>query len=106
MHLRGVLMIWPLWPVGCQSGNCTITAAAFRNYNKPMAELAQVDLVGVGLNATDTVIPLDSYPERGAKVEYSGRSVLLGGQVASAVVACQSWGLSTRYVGKLGDDEA
>lgn len=71
-----------------------------------MAELAQVDLVGVGLNATDTVIPLDSYPERGAKVEYSGRSVLLGGQVASAVVACQSWGLSTRYVGKLGDDEA
>jgi sulfofructose kinase len=29
-----------------------------------------------------------------------------GGQVASAVVACQTWGLSTRYVGKLGDDHA
>jgi sulfofructose kinase len=68
--------------------------------------MAQVDMVGVGLNATDTVIPLDAYPERGAKVEYSGRSILLGGQVASAVIACQSWGLSTRYVGKLGDDEA
>jgi sugar/nucleoside kinase (ribokinase family) len=29
-----------------------------------------------------------------------------GGQVATAVIACQTWGLSTRYVGKLGDDEA
>ncbi len=29
-----------------------------------------------------------------------------GGQVATAVVACQSWGMSTRYVGKLGDDDA
>jgi sugar/nucleoside kinase (ribokinase family) len=29
-----------------------------------------------------------------------------GGQTASAVVACQCWGLSTRYVGRLGDDDA
>ena len=29
-----------------------------------------------------------------------------GGQAATTVVACQSWGLSTRYVGKLGDDHA
>jgi sulfofructose kinase len=29
-----------------------------------------------------------------------------GGQVATAVVACQTWGLRTRYVGKLGDDDA
>ena len=29
-----------------------------------------------------------------------------GGQVATAVVACQTWGLSTRYVGKLGEDDA
>ena len=29
-----------------------------------------------------------------------------GGQVATTVVACQSWGLRTRYVGKLGDDDA
>lgn len=31
---------------------------------------------------------------------------MLGGQVASTVVACQKWGLRTRYVGKLGDDDA
>jgi sulfofructose kinase len=65
-----------------------------------------VDLVGVGLNATDTLIPLAEYPARGSKVEYSSVSVMPGGQTATAVVACQTWGLSTRYVGKLGDDDA
>jgi sulfofructose kinase len=72
----------------------------------PMTELSLVDLVGVGLNATDTLISLPSYPERGSKVEYSHASILPGGQTASAVVACQTWGLTTRYVGKLGDDDA
>ena len=67
---------------------------------------ARVDLVGVGLNATDTVIPLKTFPERGSKIEYSSATVLPGGQVATAVVACQRWGLRTRYVGKLGDDDA
>ncbi len=67
---------------------------------------AQVDLVGVGLNATDTVIPLTEFPACGSKVAYTSESVMPGGQVASTVVACQIWGLRTRYVGKLGDDEA
>jgi sulfofructose kinase len=71
-----------------------------------MTEPSLVDLVGVGLNATDTLIPLAKYPERGSKVEYSQASLLPGGQTASAVVACQTWGLTTRYVGKLGDDDA
>jgi sugar/nucleoside kinase (ribokinase family) len=71
-----------------------------------MTEIHKVDMVGVGLNATDTVIPLATYPERGAKVEYCERSIVPGGQVATTVVACQTWGLRTRYVGKLGDDEA
>jgi sugar/nucleoside kinase (ribokinase family) len=39
-------------------------------------------------------------------MEYSNASVLPGGQVATTVVACQTWGLRTRYVGKLGDDHA
>ncbi len=71
-----------------------------------MSEPQQVDLVGVGLNATDTLITLSSYPERGSKIEYSTRTVLPGGQAATTVVACQTWGLSTRYVGKLGEDDA
>ena len=71
-----------------------------------MPNIPTVDLVGVGLNATDTVIPLDSYPARGSKTEYSTVTTLPGGQVATTVVACQLWGLRTRYVGKLGDDLA
>jgi sulfofructose kinase len=67
---------------------------------------SKVDLVGVGLNATDTLIALESYPERGSKIEYSAARVLPGGQVATTVVACQHWGMSTRYVGILGDDSA
>ena len=65
-----------------------------------------VDLVGVGLNATDTLIPLGSFPARGSKVEYNNATVMPGGQAATTVIACQSWGLRTRYVGKLGDDDA
>ncbi len=71
-----------------------------------MTAPSRVDVVGVGLNATDTLIPLSTYPERGSKVEYNAASVMPGGQAASTVVACQCWGLSTRYVGRLGDDDA
>ena len=67
---------------------------------------SKVDLVGVGLNAIDTLIPLDHFPARGSKTEYCDAKVMLGGQVATTVIACQTWGLKTRYVGKLGDDEA
>ncbi len=71
-----------------------------------MTKPSKVDLVGVGLNATDTLIALAEYPVRGSKVEYRSANVLPGGQVATAVVACQHWGMSTRYVGILGDDAA
>jgi len=66
----------------------------------------KVDLVGVGLNAIDTLIPLHQFPARGSKLEFRSANVLLGGQVATAVIACQTWGLRTRYVGKIGDDGA
>ncbi len=71
-----------------------------------MSNFPRVDLVGVGLNATDTLITLPSFPIPGSKVEYRDPKILPGGQVATTVIACQQWGLSTRYVGKLGDDDA
>jgi sulfofructose kinase len=71
-----------------------------------MTKPFKVDLAGVGLNATDTLIALAAYPERGSKIQYSSATVLPGGQVATAVVACQRWGMATRYVGILGDDAA
>jgi sulfofructose kinase len=69
-----------------------------------MTSLPRVDLVGVGLNAVDTLIPLPHYPALGSKVEFRSANILPGGQVASAVIACQQWGLRTRYVGKVGED--
>jgi sulfofructose kinase len=72
----------------------------------PQVDVALVDVVGVGLNATDTLIPLHEFPARGSKVEFESATILPGGQVASAMVACQSWGLRTRYIGKFGDDYA
>ena len=71
-----------------------------------MTQLPKVDLVGVGLNATDTILKLSEFPECGSKVEYDSEMIMPGGQVATTVVACQTWGLDTRYVGKLGDDDA
>jgi sugar/nucleoside kinase (ribokinase family) len=66
--------------------------------------IPQVDLTGVGINATDTIIRLPHFPAFNTKVEFRVSEVLPGGQVASAVVACSQWGLKTRYVGKIGDD--
>ncbi len=67
--------------------------------------IQRVDVVGVGVNAVDTLIRLPRFPASDSKVEFSESSVMPGGQVASAMIACQKWGLSTRYVGKVGDDE-
>ncbi len=71
-----------------------------------MTHSTKLDVVGVGLNATDTLIPVAHYPARGSKVEFRSAKVLPGGQVATAMMACQQWGLGTRYVGKVGDDSA
>ncbi len=59
-----------------------------------------VDVVGVGVNAVDTLIQLPRFPAPDSKLEFSESAVMPGGQVASAMIACQRWGLQTRYVGK------
>jgi sulfofructose kinase len=63
-----------------------------------------MDVVGVGVNAVDTLIHLPRFPTSDSKLEFSSSSVMPGGQVASAMIACQKWGLKARYVGKIGDD--
>jgi sulfofructose kinase len=63
------------------------------------------DVVGVGLNATDTLILLPSFPAYGGKVPFEREVVSPGGQVASAMVTCARLGLRAKYIGTLGDDE-
>ena len=70
------------------------------------ARLLQVDICGVGLNATDTILELPHFPAADSKLSCNSVSVMPGGQVASALVACRRWGLTARYVGSVGDDAA
>lgn len=64
------------------------------------------DILGIGENATDTVFQLARFPAPGYKAEILSTQILLGGQVATAMIACRRWGLRTHYVGCVGDDHA
>ncbi len=66
--------------------------------------MPEFDVVGVGLNATDTLILLPQFPPYGGKVPFTEEILSPGGQVASALVACARLGLRTKYVGTVGDD--
>jgi sulfofructose kinase len=63
------------------------------------------DVVGVGLNATDTLILLPHFPAYAGKVPFEEDVLSPGGQVASAMVACARLGLRVKYIGTVGDDE-
>jgi sulfofructose kinase len=64
----------------------------------------EFDVVGVGLNATDTLILLDHFPPYAGKVPFSQEILSPGGQVASAMVVCAALGLRVKYIGTVGDD--
>ena len=65
----------------------------------------QFDVVGVGLNATDTMLKVPHFPAFGGKVPFHGEEYSVGGQVATAIVACARLGLRAKYIGTIGDDE-
>jgi sulfofructose kinase len=64
-----------------------------------------IDLVGVGLNATDTLLLVSKYPALGGKIAFEQEILSPGGQVASALATCGKLGLRTKYIGAVGDDE-
>jgi sulfofructose kinase len=63
------------------------------------------DVVGVGLNATDTVLTVPRFPAYGGKVPFTKEFYSVGGQVATAMVTCSRLGLRAKYIGTVGDDE-
>jgi sulfofructose kinase len=67
--------------------------------------MPEFDVVGVGLNATDTVLLVSHFPAYGGKVPFHDEFLSPGGQVASAMVACSRLGLRAKYIGTVGDDE-
>ena len=67
--------------------------------------MPEFDVVGVGLNATDTLILVSKFPAYAGKVPFTQEILSPGGQVASAMVACAELGLRVKYIGTVGDDE-
>jgi sulfofructose kinase len=65
----------------------------------------QFDLVGVGLNATDTLLIVSHFPAYAGKVPFEAEVLSPGGQVASALVTVAKLGLRVKYIGTVGDDE-
>ena len=65
---------------------------------------SKVDVVGLGLNATDTVMTVRKFPALGGKERVVASSMQAGGQMATALVTCRRLGLNVRYIGKVGDD--
>ena len=64
------------------------------------------DVVGVGLNATDTVLMVPRVPGYGGKAPFTREFYSVGGQeFATAMVTCARLGLRTKYIGAVGDDE-
>jgi sugar/nucleoside kinase (ribokinase family) len=70
--------------------------------------MLRVDVLGIGENSLDEVYRLPSLPQPGtatAKMQVRARTRVPGGQVATAIAACATWGLRTAYLGVFGDDE-
>src|SRR5215467_6289405 len=64
------------------------------------------DAVALGLNAVDHLIVVPRYPEFNTKTRFLSHTVAAGGQAATAMVALARLGLRTRYIGKVGSDDA
>lgn len=63
------------------------------------------DVVGLGENSVDDVYRLPGPPPSRGKMPITGRRIMPGGQVATALGCCASLGLRTAYLGTFGDDD-
>jgi len=63
------------------------------------------DVVGMGLNSVDFLTVVPEFPAPNSKMKMLDFSKQGGGQVATALVALNRWGVKTKYIGKVGADE-
>ena len=72
-----------------------------------MSRSKRWDVVGVGCNSVDYVYRVAALPEADsptAKQRLSGHATMCGGQTATALAACASFGLKPTYLGAIGAD--
>lgn len=62
-------------------------------------------VVGFGLNSVDHICLVKHHPRLDSKQRLLAYDVQPGGQVPTALVALQRWGLRTAYAGAFGDDD-
>src|ERR1035437_1117943 len=65
--------------------------------------MPEFDVVGLGLNATDTLLIVPHFPAYAGKVPLEEEHLSPGAQGATALVACPRLGLRTKYIGAVGD---
>jgi sulfofructose kinase len=73
-------------------------------FNLPLQD-KPFDVVGMGLNSVDFLTVVPEFPTPNSKMEMLQFSKQGGGQVATAMVALSRWGVKTKYIGKIGEDE-
>jgi sulfofructose kinase len=59
----------------------------------------------MGLNSVDFLCLVPEFPSLNSKMKIQRFSKQGGGQVATAMVALSRWGVKTKYIGKVGEDE-
>jgi sulfofructose kinase len=64
-----------------------------------------IDVVGLGLNAMDTICVVSEFPRPNTKRHMREVRVEPGGQVATALATCTRLGLQCRYIGSVGTDD-
>src|SRR5216110_356889 len=62
------------------------------------------DVVGLGLNAIDTICIVPGFPRPNTKTHLREVRIEPGGQVATALATCTRLGLRSRYIGSVGTD--
>lgn len=67
-------------------------------------KMNQFDVVGLGQCSLDIIGRIDDYPEIDTKTELNETLIQGGGPVATALVTLARLGVSTAFVGKIGDD--
>jgi sulfofructose kinase len=63
------------------------------------------DVVGLGLNAMDTICVVPRFPQPNTKIHMNAVRTEPGGQVATALATCARLGLRARYIGSVGADD-
>ena len=67
-------------------------------------EGTRFDVVGLGRNCIDHLCIVNRHPRLDSKQQLVTYAAQPGGQVPTALVALQRWGMRTAYIGSFGDD--